>query len=127
MPAFAWRKNGEPLRKNHPSSPERDTSLDIPVIGSLALKHETSALANYTTETARFTRTVLYVLLAQYETLQTRSCVWTGKPCNYANCAETVHENEKLITTEYLSANCTDLLPSVFSTHVAQFQLVQGQ
>nr|CAD7461275.1 unnamed protein product [Timema tahoe] len=32
-----------------PSSPQRDSNLDLPVLGSLA-RHETSALANYATE-----------------------------------------------------------------------------
>nr|CAD7441352.1 unnamed protein product [Timema bartmani] len=36
-------------RKNHPSSSERDSNLDIPVLGSLA-QHTSSALANYATE-----------------------------------------------------------------------------
>nr|CAD7440433.1 unnamed protein product [Timema bartmani] len=35
--------------EKHPSSPDRDSNLDIPVLGSRA-QHETSALANYATE-----------------------------------------------------------------------------
>ncbi|CAG2055121.1 unnamed protein product [Timema podura] len=35
--------------ENHPSSPDRDSNLDLPILGSLA-QHETSALANYTTK-----------------------------------------------------------------------------
>nr|CAD7442308.1 unnamed protein product [Timema bartmani] len=35
-PAFAWRESGEPFRKNHPSSPDRDFNLDLPVLGGLA-------------------------------------------------------------------------------------------
>nr|CAD7439539.1 unnamed protein product [Timema bartmani] len=34
------------LGKTTPSSPERDSNLDLPVLGSLA-QHDTSALANY--------------------------------------------------------------------------------
>nr|CAD7197251.1 unnamed protein product [Timema douglasi] len=41
-PAFAWRKSGKPLHvKTAPSSPERDSNLDLPALGSLA-QHETS-------------------------------------------------------------------------------------
>nr|CAD7444047.1 unnamed protein product [Timema bartmani] len=46
---FAWRKSGKTFRKNTPSSPERDSNLDRPVLGSLA-QQETSALANYATK-----------------------------------------------------------------------------
>nr|CAD7449207.1 unnamed protein product [Timema bartmani] len=35
-PAFAWRESGKPFRKNHPSSPDRDSNLNFPVLGSLA-------------------------------------------------------------------------------------------
>ncbi|CAG2055665.1 unnamed protein product, partial [Timema podura] len=35
-PAFAWRKSGKPFRKNHPSSPDRDSNLDLPVLEGLA-------------------------------------------------------------------------------------------
>nr|CAD7437463.1 unnamed protein product [Timema bartmani] len=52
-PAFAWRKSGKPFRENHHSSPERESNLDLPVLGSLA-QHETSALANYATEAKVF-------------------------------------------------------------------------
>ncbi|CAG2056972.1 unnamed protein product, partial [Timema podura] len=34
-PAFAWRESGKPFRKNHPSSPDRDSNLDFPVLGGL--------------------------------------------------------------------------------------------
>ncbi|CAG2061440.1 unnamed protein product [Timema podura] len=37
------------LGKNHPSSAERDSNLDLPVLGSLA-HNEISASANYATE-----------------------------------------------------------------------------
>ncbi|CAG2059293.1 unnamed protein product [Timema podura] len=37
------------LGKTTPSSPERDSNLDLPVLGSLA-QHETRTLANYTTK-----------------------------------------------------------------------------
>nr|CAD7597644.1 unnamed protein product [Timema genevievae] len=39
--------------KTIPSSPNRDSNLDLPVLGSLA-QHETSALANYATESGCF-------------------------------------------------------------------------
>nr|CAD7433729.1 unnamed protein product [Timema monikensis] len=39
--------------KTTPSSPERDSNLNLPVIGSLAL-HENSALANHTTEASPY-------------------------------------------------------------------------
>nr|CAD7608541.1 unnamed protein product [Timema genevievae] len=39
------------LGKTTPSSPEKDSNLDLPVLGRLA-QHKTSALANYATETA---------------------------------------------------------------------------
>nr|CAD7575111.1 unnamed protein product [Timema californicum] len=48
-PALAWRDSGKPLRKTTPSSPERDSNLNLLILGSLA-QHETSALANYATE-----------------------------------------------------------------------------
>nr|CAD7604715.1 unnamed protein product [Timema genevievae] len=50
-PTFAWREGGKPFRKHPlpPISPDRDSNLDLPVLGSLA-QHETSALANYATE-----------------------------------------------------------------------------
>nr|CAD7409421.1 unnamed protein product [Timema cristinae] len=35
-PAFAWRESGKPFRKNHPSSPDRDSNLDLPVLSSQA-------------------------------------------------------------------------------------------
>nr|CAD7599478.1 unnamed protein product [Timema genevievae] len=37
------------LGKNHPSSPNRDSSLDLPILGNLA-QHETSALSSYANE-----------------------------------------------------------------------------
>nr|CAD7590218.1 unnamed protein product [Timema genevievae] len=46
---FAWRESGKPFRKNRPSSPDRDSNFDLPVLGSQA-QHETGALANYATE-----------------------------------------------------------------------------
>ncbi|CAG2057133.1 unnamed protein product, partial [Timema podura] len=45
---FAWRESGKPFR-NPPSSPNRDTNLILPVLGSQA-QHKTSMLANYATE-----------------------------------------------------------------------------
>nr|CAD7449725.1 unnamed protein product [Timema bartmani] len=48
-PAFTWRESGKHFRKPTPSSPERDSYLDLPILGSQA-QHETSALTNYTTE-----------------------------------------------------------------------------
>nr|CAD7439566.1 unnamed protein product [Timema bartmani] len=48
-PAFAWWERGKPLSNPTSSSPEQDSSLNLPVLGSLA-QHETSALANYATE-----------------------------------------------------------------------------
>nr|CAD7423265.1 unnamed protein product [Timema monikensis] len=47
-----WRESRKPFRKNHPSLPDRDTNLDIPVPSSLA-QHKTSALANYATKVGR--------------------------------------------------------------------------
>nr|CAD7396863.1 unnamed protein product [Timema cristinae] len=35
-PAFAWRESGKPFRKTTPSSPNRDSNLDLPVLGGLA-------------------------------------------------------------------------------------------
>nr|CAD7446769.1 unnamed protein product [Timema bartmani] len=35
-PAFAWRESGKPFRKKHPSSPDRDLKIDLPVLGGLA-------------------------------------------------------------------------------------------
>nr|CAD7408414.1 unnamed protein product [Timema poppensis] len=40
---------GKPFRKNHSSSPDRDSNLNFSVLGSLAY-HETSSLAIYATE-----------------------------------------------------------------------------
>nr|CAD7439064.1 unnamed protein product [Timema bartmani] len=49
-PAFAWRESGKNhLGKTTPGSPDRDSNLDLPVLGSLA-QHETSASTNYATE-----------------------------------------------------------------------------
>nr|CAD7567913.1 unnamed protein product [Timema californicum] len=48
-PEFAWRESGKPFRKTHPNSPERDSNLDLPILGSPA-QHEISALANYDPE-----------------------------------------------------------------------------
>ncbi|CAG2055086.1 unnamed protein product [Timema podura] len=52
-PTFAWRESRKSFRnprpRHSPSSPDLDSNLDLPVLGSLA-QHETSALANYTTE-----------------------------------------------------------------------------
>nr|CAD7392452.1 unnamed protein product [Timema cristinae] len=50
-PAFTWRESGKPFR-NTPSSPDRDSNLDLPVLSSRA-QHTTSALANYATEAER--------------------------------------------------------------------------
>nr|CAD7255902.1 unnamed protein product [Timema shepardi] len=36
---FAWRESGKPFRKNHPSSPDRDLNLDLPVFSGRA-QHE---------------------------------------------------------------------------------------
>nr|CAD7433666.1 unnamed protein product [Timema monikensis] len=36
-PTFAWRERGKPFRKNHHSSPDRDSSFDLPVLSSRAL------------------------------------------------------------------------------------------
>nr|CAD7194502.1 unnamed protein product [Timema douglasi] len=47
-PAFSWRESGIPFR-NTPSTPERDSNLDLPVIDSLT-QHETSALVNKASE-----------------------------------------------------------------------------
>nr|CAD7592238.1 unnamed protein product [Timema genevievae] len=46
-PAFAWRDSGKPFGKTTPSSPERDSNLNLLV--GLA-QHETSMLANYATK-----------------------------------------------------------------------------
>nr|CAD7572042.1 unnamed protein product [Timema californicum] len=35
-PAFAWKEIGKPFRKNKPSSPDRDSTLDLPVLSSRA-------------------------------------------------------------------------------------------
>nr|CAD7413408.1 unnamed protein product [Timema poppensis] len=35
-PAFAWREDGKPFRNHHPSSPDRDSNLNIPVLSSRA-------------------------------------------------------------------------------------------
>nr|CAD7413636.1 unnamed protein product [Timema poppensis] len=48
-PASAWKESGKLFRENYLSSPDRDSNLDLPVLGSLA-QHETSTLANYATE-----------------------------------------------------------------------------
>nr|CAD7586244.1 unnamed protein product [Timema genevievae] len=40
------------LGKPTPSSPDRDSNLDLPILGNLA-QHETSVLANYVTETKK--------------------------------------------------------------------------
>nr|CAD7395975.1 unnamed protein product [Timema poppensis] len=50
-PALRKRRVEIHLGKATPSSPKRDSNLDIPVLGSLA-QHKTSASANYATETA---------------------------------------------------------------------------
>nr|CAD7461059.1 unnamed protein product [Timema tahoe] len=47
-PAFVWRE----IIKTTPSSPDRDSNLDLPILGSLA-QHETSMLANYAIEVHR--------------------------------------------------------------------------
>nr|CAD7569961.1 unnamed protein product [Timema californicum] len=35
-PALAWRESGKPFRKNRPSSPDRDSNLDLRVLSSRA-------------------------------------------------------------------------------------------
>nr|CAD7573406.1 unnamed protein product [Timema californicum] len=47
---------GRSCTKNHPSSSNRDSNLDLPILRSIA-QHETSALTNYTTEAADFPET----------------------------------------------------------------------
>nr|CAD7430537.1 unnamed protein product [Timema monikensis] len=48
-PTFVWRETGKPFRKNHPSSPERDSYFDLPILGCQA-QYKSSALSNYATE-----------------------------------------------------------------------------
>nr|CAD7587267.1 unnamed protein product [Timema genevievae] len=48
-PHFRRGRVEKPFRRNHPSSPDRGSNLDLPVFGSLA-QHVTSALDNYATE-----------------------------------------------------------------------------
>nr|CAD7423851.1 unnamed protein product [Timema monikensis] len=48
-PTFSRRESGKTFRKNHPSSLNRDSNHNLPVLGSLAQK-ETNELANYATE-----------------------------------------------------------------------------
>nr|CAD7411844.1 unnamed protein product [Timema poppensis] len=45
-PAFTLRESIKPFRENPSSSPERDSNLSFPVLGSLS-QHEISALINY--------------------------------------------------------------------------------
>nr|CAD7568611.1 unnamed protein product [Timema californicum] len=62
-PAFVWRESGQPLRKTRPpSSPDQDSNHDLPVLGSLA-QHETSALANYATESSNLRFSHIYNIL----------------------------------------------------------------
>nr|CAD7586881.1 unnamed protein product [Timema genevievae] len=51
-PAFAWKESGKPFRKNHPSSPDRDSNLDLP--SSAVELNTTGALANYANEAVGF-------------------------------------------------------------------------
>ncbi|CAG2063355.1 unnamed protein product, partial [Timema podura] len=48
-PALVWREGRITFGKTTPSSFDRDSNLDFPVVGSLA-QHEASELANYTTK-----------------------------------------------------------------------------
>nr|CAD7394513.1 unnamed protein product [Timema cristinae] len=48
-PAFAWLNSGKPFRKNHLSSPDRDSKLRLLILGSQT-QHESSALANNATK-----------------------------------------------------------------------------
>nr|CAD7402036.1 unnamed protein product [Timema cristinae] len=47
-PTFAWRESRK-LSRKPPSSPERDSNLDLPIFGSKD-QHKSSSLNNYTTE-----------------------------------------------------------------------------
>nr|CAD7419359.1 unnamed protein product [Timema poppensis] len=51
IPHLLGRRVENHSGKATPSSPERDSNLDLPVLGGL-VQHETSALANYATEAA---------------------------------------------------------------------------
>nr|CAD7256327.1 unnamed protein product [Timema shepardi] len=53
-PSFSWRGSGENyLGKTTPSSPDRDSNFDIPVLGS-PVQYETSALTDYATQAGMF-------------------------------------------------------------------------
>nr|CAD7430201.1 unnamed protein product [Timema monikensis] len=45
-------KSGKPFRKKHPSSPNQDLNLDLPILNSQA-QHETRVLDNYATKAGR--------------------------------------------------------------------------
>nr|CAD7586202.1 unnamed protein product [Timema genevievae] len=53
-----WRVENH-LGKTIPSSSDRDSNLDLPILGSLA-QHETSVLANYTTEEGQLRHVFAY-------------------------------------------------------------------
>nr|CAD7405343.1 unnamed protein product [Timema poppensis] len=69
-PEFAWRENGKPFRKNHPSSLDRDSEPRSPRPQQSSF-NTTSALANYATEVgvrwrATFFRDRPGVMIAQF-------------------------------------------------------------
>nr|CAD7438544.1 unnamed protein product [Timema bartmani] len=64
-PIFAWMESGKPSRKSHPSSPNRDSNLDLP--SSVVELNTTGALANYTTETGQFQKSVLRSLNGRFK------------------------------------------------------------
>nr|CAD7394474.1 unnamed protein product [Timema cristinae] len=58
-PAFAWKESGKPFRKTNPSSPNRDSNLDLPILSSRAQHYKrVSQLRHrevwYARTTARF-------------------------------------------------------------------------
>nr|CAD7443389.1 unnamed protein product [Timema bartmani] len=103
------------LGKTTPSSPNRDSNLDLPIIGSIA-QHESNELANYATEAANFTRvrdfplleSALFVLMSYSTFLIAEVSELTGH-CEYLDLelrvelvldSDFVYESESDITSD---------------------------
>nr|CAD7438941.1 unnamed protein product [Timema bartmani] len=69
------------LGENRPSSPDRDSSLDLPVLDSPA-EHDTSALANYATKRGRYAQETL---TSTFINLSQRPCRLSD-PSHMAQC-----------------------------------------
>nr|CAD7264980.1 unnamed protein product [Timema shepardi] len=101
--AFVRRESGKPFRRTTPSSPDRNSNLDLPVLGSLS-QHDTSALASYATEADRADVTYTRILRRRIYSIIKNFLRLDG---------ETIHT---ILTVERLAAVVSPSLPPLSVT-----------